>query len=192
MKTSKLISDIITNYEQNHKPLNIDILMRLIHEANNKVKICYNNNPAELSFLTIFDNMVILYINTNINRKPIFPAKLRYMPQYIYYLIKTDKHDKLNITINDEIISNNNIFFSQITNNYLAWTDIENRQAAVFFTEDNIVKYYLYFSSTNRFSCYNESKKFIIEKFKKDIPDVINNMIAWNILEELKEVRDNI
>lgn len=186
MKISKFISDIITNYEQNHKPLNIDILMRLIHEANNKVKICYNNNPAELSFLTIFDNMVILYINTNANHKKIFPVN----SQYILYLIKTDRHDKLNITINNEIINNNNIFFSQITNNYLAWTDIENRQAAVFFTEDNIVKYYLYFSGTNRFSCYNESKKFIIEKFKKDIPDVINNMIAWNILEELKEVRD--
>jgi phenylalanine-4-hydroxylase len=42
MKISKFISDIITNYEQNHKPLNIDILMRLIYEANNKVKICYN------------------------------------------------------------------------------------------------------------------------------------------------------
>ena len=26
-----------------------------------------------------------------------------------------------------------------------------------------------------------------VEKFKKDIPDVINNMIAWSILEELKK-----
>jgi hypothetical protein len=184
MKISKFISDIITNYEQNHKPLNIDILMRLIYEANNKVKICYNNNPAELSFLTIFDNAVILYINTNVNHKKIFPVK----SQYILYLIKTDRHDELNITINYEIINNNNnIFFSQITNNYFAWTDIENRQAAVFFIENNIVKYYLQFDSVNRFSCYNESNNFIIEKFKKDIPDIINNMIAWNILEDLKK-----
>ena len=186
MKISKFISDIISIYEQNHKPLNIDILMRLIYEANDKVKICYNNNPAELSFLTIFGNAIILYINTNVNHKKIFPVK----SQYILYLIKTDRHEKLNITINYEIINNNNnIFFSQITNNYFAWTDIENRQAAVFFIENNIVKYYLSFSfdSVNRFSCYNESNNFIIEKFKKDIPDVINNMIAWSILEELKK-----
>lgn len=184
MKTSKFISDIITNYEQDHKPLNIDILMHLIYDANNKVKICYNNNPAELSFLTIFDNMVILYINTNVNHnKKIFPVN----SQYILYLIKTDRHDKLNITINDEIINDNNIFFSQITNNYLVWTDIEKHQATVLFTEDNILQYYLCFDSIHRFYCYNESEEFIIEKFKKDIPDVINNMIAWNILEELKK-----
>jgi hypothetical protein len=182
MKSFNFISNIIATYEKNHKPLDFKTTLQIENEVIKKPLIIYHGDTARVIYMNIYRNFIVLSIY-----KPIFEGRTK----RDLFLIETNLGNNFHKLKFDDI-SYRNIFIHDYTfvynKNYIIWEDSNNQKAAAFCIKNSIVKYYLVMDY--KMVYYSEdsilSEEMIINKMKNDIPNVINNILAWNLLKSMR------